>query len=72
MMKEPAIVSNLNCLDGGPAWCCIDSDGTGLWCASCLGSIHYNDCGVAGGMPHPYEACLGASSGREQNQGDAR
>lgn len=34
--KMAIVVTNPDCLDGGPEWCCIDSDGTGLWCNSCL------------------------------------
>lgn len=32
-------VSNPACTDGGPTWCCVDSDGTGLWCESCLAFV---------------------------------
>lgn len=60
---KAASTSNPDCLDGGPDWCCIDSDGTGLWCASCLDSLHESDCGVAGGWPHSYRYCTSFASG---------
>lgn len=36
-MPEPrAGVTNPDCTDGDETFCCIDHDGTGLWCDSCL------------------------------------
>lgn len=63
---KAAIVTNPDCLDGGPGWCCVDSDGTGLWCNSCLDVVHHNDCGVAGGWPHPFRSCIGLDSGSDR------
>ena len=34
--NDRGTVTNPDCEDGGPFWCCIDNDGTGLWCDSCL------------------------------------
>lgn len=31
-----ATTTNPDCTDFGPDDCCIDCDGTGLWCDSCL------------------------------------
>ena len=33
-MDDTRVVTNPECTDGGPDWCCIDGDGTGLWCDS--------------------------------------
>lgn len=34
-MGDTRAITNPDCTDGGPDWCCIDGDGTGLWCERC-------------------------------------
>lgn len=40
---EDVSVTNPKCTEGGTDWCCIDRDGTGLWCDSCQAAFKETD-----------------------------
>lgn len=39
----PLAATRAACTDGDPAWCCIEADGTGLWCDACLSGVSLSD-----------------------------